>query len=409
LNHLGLALLDGKYNVIPGYDVVIDIDKQLDAKRGGYMGEPAFVDFRLFNLNNDLYLHVNSDTVIMTKLKLRAKDMIPESDKENDALLEKQQKEKQIKLKNLYGGDQLQVTMRHQFNTIWGEDKRSIFGKNYALFSLPNTTHPNEPDSIYAEMSVFPEHMVQQILPDQYDKLPRDRKIKWRQRRNFKMDGIIQRKVKNVQNATVSTSLNSMPMPSFFTEDEHNFPGSKMPFKEFAHGGACCISFSADQMSEFSVDEKSGGVSDSIMVGVGHTLVKFYTKNKMAPEERMLIKDTHYVSFFYAFDPRPPFTILARSGYFCLGFASTNPDEEGGTINPHSVLTHNRRLEQNNETFSCPQIHYIETIIEKVDDPSSVVIGYGMNDCTARLVEVTKKEIARLLFPDPWDMVLLKK
>ena len=75
-------------------------------------------------------------------------------------------------------------------------------------------------------------------------------------------------------------------------------------------------------------------------------------------------------------------------------------------INPRSILTHNRPLQQNNETFACPQIHYIETIIEKADDPNSIVIGYGMNDCTARLVEVEKKEIARLLFPDPMEMVM---
>ena len=128
----------------------------------------------------------------------------------------------------------------------------------------------------------------------------------------------------------------------------------------------------------------------------------------MPVSERMLVPDTNYVSFFYAFDPRPPFKVLARSGYFCLGFASEDADEEGGTINPHSILTHNRPLRQNNETFACPQIHYIETIIEKAGDPSNVVICYGMNDCTARLVEVRKEEIARMMFPDPWDMVLSK-
>lgn len=75
-------------------------------------------------------------------------------------------------------------------------------------------------------------------------------------------------------------------------------------------------------------------------------------------------------------------------------------------MNPYSVLTHNRPLSQNNETFACPQIHYISTIIEKADDPSKTVIGYGLNDCTASLVEVTKTEIARVLFPDPFDLVL---
>ena len=39
-------------------------------------------------------------------------------------------------------------------------------------------THPSEPDSIYAEMSVYPEHKVMQISPDKYDKLPKDHRIK---------------------------------------------------------------------------------------------------------------------------------------------------------------------------------------------------------------------------------------
>ena len=143
----------------------------------------------------------------------------------------------------------------------------------------------------------------------------------------------------------------------------------------------------------------------------------------------MLVPDTNYVSFFYAFEPHPPFNIVARSGYFCLGFESEDPGVEGGQANPYSVLTHNRPLSQNNETFSCPQIHYVSTLVEKVGDPSSVVIGYGINDCTGecyefaplsslksfessnvchqgRLVEVAKSEISRLLFPDPFEMVL---
>ncbi|KAL9185668.1 hypothetical protein ACHAXT_003445 [Thalassiosira profunda] len=402
LNYLGLALLDERYRVLPGYDVVIDIDKQLDAKRNSYMGEPPFVDYRLFTMNDEVYLHVNSDTVILTKLRLTAKGMGKDLDE-----LEAQHEELKPfkKLKNLYGGDQLEVAMVHQFNTVWGEGKGSIFGKNYALFTLPNATHPREPDAIYAEMSVYPEHMVQRILPDEFEQLPRDRRIKWRQRRNFKIDGIIQRKVVPVGNATLSTSEKGKPVPSFFTADEHWFPGQKNPFKEFAHGGACCVSLPSEDLPSFA--PRFDGV-DSLFVGVGHTLVKYYSKGKMAKHEAMLVPDTNYVSFLYAFDPRPPYEVLARSGYFCLGFASESADDEGGTRNPHSILTHNRPLQQNNETFACPQIHYIETIIEKADDPSSVVIGYGLNDCTARIVEVEKKEIARLLFPDPLDMVASK-
>lgn len=75
-------------------------------------------------------------------------------------------------------------------------------------------------------------------------------------------------------------------------------------------------------------------------------------------------------------------------------------------FNPHSVLTVNRKLSQMNETFSCPQIHFVSSFVEKVGDASQSLIGYGINDCTPRLVEVSKKEISRMLFSDPWDMKL---
>ena len=94
----------------------------------------------------------------------------------------------------------------------------------------------------------------------------------------------------------------------------------------------------------------------------------------MPEAERVLVPDTNYVSFFYAFNPRPPFDLVAKSGYFCLGFAN---DDDSGMPNPRTILTHNRPLQQNNVTFDCPQIHYVETIIEKVGDSSSTVIGYG--------------------------------
>lgn len=181
LNHLGLALLDENYKIVDGYDVVIDIDRQLKAKRDGYMGEPAFVDYRLFTLNNEMYLHINSDTVIMTKLRLRSteegvlglrKDRPDPMEKIND------RSEKQIVLKNLYGGDKLEVTLLHQFNTIWGEGRNAIFGKNYAMFTLPGSGEgEGKDDRIYAEMSVYPTHQVLQVYPDEHTPLPRAAKL----------------------------------------------------------------------------------------------------------------------------------------------------------------------------------------------------------------------------------------
>lgn len=264
LNHLGIALLDSQYQIIPGYDVVLDLDVQLDVKMLKKKGKPAFLDYRIYALNGELYLHINADTVVIAKLRLRAKGFGSDGDEKyanNDG-------EKQIKLKNLYGGDLLEVTLLHQFNSIWGtttKDKRGKWknhDKNFALFSLPN--------NIYAEITVHPDHLIRQILPDEYEMLPWNGLIKTRERRNFKLDNITQRMVKTLSE---SSSSSKSLLPSFFTVDEHWFPGRRDPYKSFSHGGACCISLSLDDIAPYSHHRKLLDGIDSLLVGVGHNLI----------------------------------------------------------------------------------------------------------------------------------------
>lgn len=199
------------------------------------------------------------------------------------------------------------------------------------------------------------------------------------------------------------------PRQSFFTIDEHWFPGTRGSFRRAGHGGACCVSLTrreALQGGHIKLPRRAWADDDYLLVGVAHTSVqwrKWYSNKSVPAREKAMVPHTHYVSFFYAFEPQPPFNLRALSGYFCLGFAG-DAGTERGTFNPNSFLTGNRKLSQNNETFRCPQIHFISSFIEKVDEPSTTVIGYGINDCTPRIVEVSKREITRLLFSDPWEM-----
>ena len=415
--------MDENYQIIPNYEVVIEVDIQLDLKRDmesrrtGKIVEasPTFMDYRLFILNNEIYLHINADTVIVSRLELRSKDYHDDEDVDTCVNVAKEAGElgwfeKPCRLNNLYGGDNLQVTLMRQFNTIWSG---GVYGKNYALFGIPNSTHPSAPDSIFAELDIFPHH-VQQILPEEYDKLEKKQVFEriWKpgtnKRRKFKIDRVNMRAVKEVGNTTESDSA---PLPSFSTVDAHIdwFPGQDAPFKESAHGGACCVSFSADELN-------SGGTKkdhhESLLVGLGHTKVTWkpwYSKENVPQEKKDRVPHTHYVSLFYAFEPYPPFKVRARSGYFCLAHGPSDdnklPPTEGGTFNPHSKLTYNRPLLQNNITFDCPQMSFVSSFIEKADDSSATLIGYGLNDCTGRVVEVEKKEIVRLLYPDPNDML----
>ena len=204
------------------------------------------------------------------------------------------------------------------------------------------------------------------------------------------------------------TEVSDAPLPSFPNVDAIWYPGNKAPFKESVHGGACCVLFTKD---ELNIGGSQSNHHESLLVGIAHTKVPWRPwYNRASQQDKELLPHTHYVTLFYAFDAYPPFKLRARSGFFCLGFVpETNdnslPASEGGRFNPHNVLTRNRKLRQNNETFDCPQMSFVSSFTQKADDASRLVIGYGLNDCTGRLVEVTKQEVVRLLFP-PLDMVV---
>ena len=372
-------------------------------------------------MNNEIYLHANADTVAINRISLKAKGYGDDEAyvKNIDTCFrvageagEQGNWDKPCRIDNLYGGDNLQVSLARQFNTIWSG---GIYGKNYALFGIPNTTHPDAPDSVYAEIDIFPHH-VQQILPEKWEQWSKVQvfeklwKVGTHKQRRFKVDRVNMRAILDVGNASESLAI---PLPSFSTVDAHEdwFPGQDAPFKESAHGGACCVSFSADDLN---LGGTKNNHHESLLVGIGHTKVTWkpwYSKASTPQWRKDRAPHTHYVALVYAFDPYPPFHIRARSGYFCLGHVPISddrnelPQSEGGIFNPHSILTRNRNLQQNNITFDCPQMHFVSSFIEKASDSSKTIIGYGLNDCTGRLVEVEKKEIVRLLYPDPMDML----
>ena len=428
-NHLGLTLLDEHYQIIDGYEIVLEMDTQLDLRRKTNVGSalsPTFMDYRLFVFNGGIYLHANADTVVVTQLNLSTEGrgdhegiMYCESIYENHnsegffkTSLPQEEMDKPCKMKSLYGGEKLKVAINSQFRTIWSG---GAYGKNYALFSIPNVTHPDAPDSVYAEIDLFPHH-VHQIVPNEHNVISRRQVFEriWKpgtkKRRNYPIDVANERVMKTVGNVTENRL--EIPLPSFFNVDSHEnwFPGSKAPFKEAAHGGACCVSFSRHELN-LGGTRSNHNDGESLLVGIGHTKVTWkpwYSKGRVPQMEKDRLPHTHYVSLFYAFDPHPPFEVRARSGYFCLGhvpMTGNEADSEGGRFNPYSVLTRNRNLSQNFVTFDCPQMHFVSSFIEKAGDSSKTIIGYGLNDCTGRLVEVDKKDVVRLLYPEPTEMV----
>ena len=85
-----------------------------------------------------------------------------------------------------------------------------------------------------------------------------------------------------------------------------------------------------------------------------------------------------YMSRFYAFDPSPPYPIVSVSGRFCLPLPDTDDDDD---VHPYTRYVLDRNIFRFNHThLDCPMISFVTTMVEAIDDPSSVIIGYGTLD-----------------------------
>jgi hypothetical protein len=127
--------------------------------------------------------------------------------------------------------------------------------------------------------------------------------------------------------------------------------------------------------------------SKQLLVGISHQKLYRFGASKVKYSQ------STYTSNFYAFEQTPPYRVVARSGAFCLGF----PSEEENEQNYYFQLIRSRPLFMKVEE-NCPQITFISGMTEKAGDDSKVIVGYGINDCIPRFVEIDKSEIARLLF-----------
>jgi hypothetical protein len=144
-------------------------------------------------------------------------------------------------------------------------------------------------------------------------------------------------------------------------------------------GSACCVSIPWNDGKE------------QLLLGFSHR------KTRKAPK-----KDSYnYVSRVYAFEPKPPFNIVARSGFFCLGFANVNTQDHAEAIQSNNEQifgsANDYKLTISKQEYDCPRIHFVTGITEKIDDKSTVIVSYGVNDCYPRMVEIKKEFLTGLL------------
>ena len=166
------------------------------------------------------------------------------------------------------------------------------------------------------------------------------------------------------------------PKTSFATVESIYFPhlSTRHSLLTRGRGGACCI--------------KMERRNSTFLVGIRHS--KTPSQGNRLPKN---LTDNHYLSQLYAFEPVPPFRIVAQSGYFCLGFGSDNE-------HPMVRLTNWRKLQLGTE-FNCPRIHFVSGLTLSVDDPSLALVAWGVNDCYSRIEHVRVSDLEKLLFETP--------
>jgi hypothetical protein len=102
-------------------------------------------------------------------------------------------------------------------------------------------------------------------------------------------------------------------------------------------------------------------------------------------------KSRGYLSRFYAFHANSPATAVAMSGPFCLGRMNNETDVDAELqIFP---IPDKSMLNASNVLYDCPHVTFPSGITEFQREKEFVVLSYGISDCYARSIVVSKSRI----------------
>ncbi len=201
------------------------------------------------------------------------------------------------------------------------------------------------------------------------------------------------------------------PDPSFETIDTQLFPQQQQSLFVQDRGSACCTRITAKSIFPLSKNlqgKLSISEDEELLVAIVHPKTRY--PGKTLPQG--VVPNT-YLSRFIAVLNREPYTIVAKSGAFCLGYPS---HDDTNTATATATATANplqwvpmMPLHFANETMNCPRIHFVtgmvdavrtgKTALQENSGEESVIVSYGVSDCLSWFVEIPKSEIMRMLKP----------
>ena len=365
-------LQDPEHKIYPGKELLgfVILDTQLNILQQSILYHVNFIDHRLFNLNGQLFLGYMHH---LSRLWLNP----PQDSFGVDT-------GKIHKLSNGAGMPRrdFPVYIEKQRLCGWSPLCR---GKNFNYFVDDNNT-------IMVETKPMGSHVVEPV--------PLDKPCPTQKRQDIlsieeeiALTRLYQEGRNHLNDTTVFLS-SDIPAESFVTEDEVYFPAHgiyRIPLSP-ERGTACCV-----RIPDPRQHQHDNNHTDYLLMGVSHVKFphwKHYMQQRNATGVDYAVRG--YLSRLYAFEPVPPYRLVARSGKFCLGLPASARE---AMENPNNRYLERRLQHFNHTQLACPLIHFVTSIVEAVDDNQQVIISYGLNDCVARMAKVQKSELVQLLFP----------
>lgn len=389
----GFALLDINLAVVPGSDVVIDLKK--------YYGRYAFQDVRIFVLGETIYLS-HAQNLFPVRI-------VPSSDNNDISQVVTKESEHTQRIPNLFGNG---MQMYRAGKALLIEEK----GKNFQFFPKPSfankgggDTHINTNTNSTTTSSSSSSSW--QVLMENWVANPRH---------------VVEYNLSQPSSSTAENGL--LPSWNVATDymSSHSHPTAPtLPdgvgndgWVQRDRGTACCVRVDSEYYHDLLPSDDNATDNESwwknkndgyVLVGVSHTK----SRNRL-PMKASQTGAFHYLSRLYAFSPRPPYQIVARSGLLCFGVGNETmeaADADNVDVDPYATLFSKQESNGTTRMFefqgqsytSCPRVHFVSGISEKAGDPSKMIVAYGVCDCYSRMVEVHKRDFAKSLFVEVSD------
>ena len=355
-DYLGFALLDGNLQILG--DVTVRLDHPIvDHKYHDYS------DYRLFNLHDQIYF---TTAVYIGQIEL-------------DFTLETSRRlPKFVRLEHYYGSSEQQETTNST--------------SSIPPFNVYLSTKPSCP--------VYKESKNLQYFIDSRNQTMVEHYPKWDVNDVMEINltkpcGIATRK--QIQEEERRRRQGPQQLSSIQTDDQFLFRNNQT-FRNFHeqrysnHTAGISSLLLQDRNSACCVRMEHPTTGKEYLVGVVHPKTPF--PGKKLPSGLL---PNIYLSRFIALEPYPPYFIVARTGSFCFGY----PTDEEISHGRNKLLWHRQDvpLLMSKQTFQCPRIHFIMSMIDSLTNPSQVIMSYGVSDCTSRYVAINKSDIQSMLWP----------